>query len=125
MSERLRKIIEQIDIQPSDRVLEIGCGHGIAAAFICEHLVDGHLLAVDRSAKMIEVARRRNVAHAVSGRAQFLIADIEALNFGERRFEKILAVRLGLFHREPERARKLVERWLAPGGRVLAVYDQP
>jgi hypothetical protein len=37
----------------------------------------------------------------------------------------VLAVRVALFHREPERARALVAPWLAPGGRVLSVYDTP
>jgi hypothetical protein len=42
-----------------------------------------------------------------------------------RRFDRIFAVRVGLFHREPARARALAERWLAPGGRLLSEYDAP
>jgi len=34
-------------------------------------------------------------------------------------------VRVGLFHREPARARALAERWLAPGGRIVAAFDEP
>jgi hypothetical protein len=30
-----------------------------------------------------------------------------------------------LFHDRPGPARELAERWLAPGGRILAVYDEP
>ena len=45
-------------------------------------------------------------------------ATLEDVDLGERRFDAILAVRVGLFHREPERARALAERWLAPGGRL-------
>jgi hypothetical protein len=37
----------------------------------------------------------------------------------------IFAVRVGLFHRERERARALVEPWLAPRGRVWAFFDPP
>lgn len=43
----------------------------------------------------------------------------------ERRFDRIFAVRVGLFHREPERARRLAGRWLAPGGWILAESDAP
>jgi hypothetical protein len=42
---------------------------------------------------------------------------------GDRRFDKVFAVRVGLFHREPERARALVEPWLAPGGTLTTSYD--
>ena len=37
----------------------------------------------------------------------------------------IFAARVGLFHREPERARALAQRWLAPRGRLIAEYDGP
>ena len=35
------------------------------------------------------------------------------------------AVRVGLFHRDPERARSLVEKWLAPGGAHFVFFDPP
>jgi ubiquinone/menaquinone biosynthesis C-methylase UbiE len=125
MSERLRHVVEQMDVGPDDRVLEIGCGHGVAATLVCERLVEGHLTAVDRSGKMILAAARRNAPHVEAGRAEFLVADLEDLDLGDRRFDKIFAARVGLFHREPERARDLAERWLAPGGELFVFFDQP
>jgi ubiquinone/menaquinone biosynthesis C-methylase UbiE len=121
----LRAIVARLDVRPDDRVLEIGCGHGVAASFICERLEGGRLTAVDRSPKMIETARRRNAAYVDEGKAEFLVAKLEDLDLGDRRFDKVLAVRVGLFHREPDRARALAERWLAPGGDLVAVFDPP
>jgi ubiquinone/menaquinone biosynthesis C-methylase UbiE len=123
MSERLRRIVEQLDVRPDDRVLEIGCGHGVAATFVCERLERGRLTAIDRSPKMIEAALRRNAAYVETGTAEFIVATLEDAVLGDRRFEVIFAVRVGLFHREPERARRLAERWLAPGGTLRAVFD--
>ena len=125
MSQRLRTIVDRLGIQPGDRVLEIGCGHGVAATLVCERLETGRLTAVDRSAKMIEAATRRNAAHVEAGRAEFIVASVEELDLGQRCFDKVFAVRVGLFHREPERARSLAERWLAPGGALHAVFDPP
>jgi ubiquinone/menaquinone biosynthesis C-methylase UbiE len=125
MSKRLRAVVERLDIQPGDRVLEIGCGHGVAATSVCERLDGGHLTAVDRSPKMIEAARRRNAAYVEAGKAEFLVANLEDMDLGDRRFDKVFAVRVGLFHRDPERARALAERWLAPGGDVFAFFDTP
>jgi ubiquinone/menaquinone biosynthesis C-methylase UbiE len=126
VSERLRQAVERLGVEPGDRVLEIGCGHGVAATMVCERLGDGgHLTAIDRSPKMIEAAARRNAAHVEAGVADFLVADLETLDLGDRRFEKILALRVRLFHAEAERAHALAERWLAPGGTLLAEYDEP
>jgi ubiquinone/menaquinone biosynthesis C-methylase UbiE len=125
MSERLRAVVERLDIDPDDRVLEIGCGHGVAATMVCGRLDGGRLTAVDRSRKMIEAAKRRNAAFVEAGKAEFLVAKLEDLDLGDRRFDVIFAVRVGLFHREPERAHALAERWLAPGGSVHAFFDPP
>jgi ubiquinone/menaquinone biosynthesis C-methylase UbiE len=125
VSERLRSVVEQLDVRPGDRVLEIGCGHGVAASLVCERLEGGHLTAIDRSPKMIEAAKRRNAAYVEAGKAEFLVASLEDLDLGDRRFDKIFAVRVGLFQRDPDRAHGIVHRWLAPGGAVFAFYDTP
>ena len=125
MSDRLEEIVDRLGIRPDDRVLEIGCGHGVAATMVCERLEDGRLTAIDRSPKMIDAAAKRNAAYVEAGKAEFLVASLEDLDLGERRFDLVFAVRVGIFHREPERARAFVEPWLAPGGRVLAFFDTP
>ena len=125
MSERLRKVVEKLDVRPDDRILEIGCGHGVAATLVCERLEGGHLTAIDRSAKMIEAATRRNASHIEAGKAEFIACDLEGFDPEDRRFVKVFAVRVGLFHREPERARSIAERWLAPGGELFVFFDEP
>ena len=123
--QRLLAIVDQLNVQPDDHILEIGCGHGIAATAICERLGAGRYTAIDRSPKMIDAASKRNAAHIQSGKAEFLVASLEDADLGRRRFNKILAVRVGLFHQHPDRARELAERWLAPNGVLLSVYDEP
>ncbi len=125
MSERLRKVVEKLDVRPDDRILEIGCGHGVAATLVCERLEGGHLTAIDRSAKMIEAATRRNASHIEAGKAEFIACDLEGFDPEDRRFDKVFAVRVGLFHREPERARSIAERWLAPSGELFVFFDEP
>ena len=107
MSERLRAIVDGLALRPGDHVLEIGCGHGVAATMVCERLATGGgcLTAIDRSPKMIAAAAHRNAAFVTAGRAEFLVMELEALDLGERRFDVVFAVRVGLFHREPQRAR--------------------
>jgi ubiquinone/menaquinone biosynthesis C-methylase UbiE len=123
VSDRLRRIVDRLAVRAGERVLEIGCGHGVAATYVCER--GGRLVAIDRSPAMIAAAARRNAAFVAAGTAEFLVATLEDAELGDRRFDAILAVRVGLFHREPERAHALAARWLAPGGRVLAAFDPP
>lgn len=74
---------------------------------------------------MIEAATRRNAAFVEAGTAEFAVAELERLDLASRRFDKIFAVRVGLFDREPERAHELASRWLSPGGSVRAFFDLP
>ena len=72
---------------------------------------------------MVAAAARRNAAFA--GTAEFVTGELETLDLGGRRFDLVLAVRVGLFQREPARARALAQRWLAPGGTLHVVFDRP
>lgn len=125
MADRIKDFVDAMNVQPGDRVLEIGCGHGVAATLICERLDKGSYLAVDRSQKMIDAATRRNEAFVRAGRASFVLGTLESLDLGKQRFDKILAMRVRLFKDDPERARALAERWLAPRGKLFVQYDEP
>ena len=63
---------------------------------------------------MTEAAKRRNAKEITAGRAEFIVGNLEQLDVGDRRFDKIFAVRVGFFFRQPEHARSVVEKWLAP-----------
>jgi ubiquinone/menaquinone biosynthesis C-methylase UbiE len=116
-SSRQVEAIEALGIRPDDRVLELGCGHGVAAGLVCERLTTGYLVALDRSQTMIEVATKRNAEHVASGRARFVCTALEDADFGDERFDKIFGIHFppALRH-DPEGTRRLVERLLAPGG---------
>src|SRR5215210_1905105 len=66
-SERFVWAVDILALDPADRVLEVGCGHGVAVSLVCERLTSGRITAIDRSKKMIEMAARRNREH-VGGR---------------------------------------------------------
>jgi SAM-dependent methyltransferase len=125
MTFRLKAIIDELNVRSSDRVLEIGCGQGVAATYVCERLTGGLYVGIDRSVKMIDAASRRNRIFMEAGIARFLVQRLESLDLGDSVFDKILAVRVGLFYREPERANAMIDRYLAPGGVLKSIFDAP
>lgn len=125
MTDRLRRVVEQLGVRPVDRVLEVGGGHGVAATMVCEVLDGGRFTGVDRSVRMVDAAARRNAGHVAAGRAEFLVGDLEHLDLGVREFDLAFAVRVASVHRDPERSRGLLQPWLAQGARVLSYFDAP
>lgn len=116
--ERLAWPVEQLNVQPGERLLEVGCGHGVAVSLVCERLDGGTITAIDRSRKMIDMATRRNREHVDSGRAAFEVTAIEDLDLGQR-FDKLFSVNVNLFWRRPALAVETAERLVAEGGSVF------
>ena len=116
--------VDTLALQPSDRVLEVGCGHGVAVSLVCERLDGGSVTAIDRSPKMIAMASRRNADHVAAGRSTFQTVSLHEADFGGTRFDKVLAVHVGAFLRgRPARELGVVSGCLADGGALHLVYQ--
>src|ERR671935_259642 len=115
-SERFVWALDTLELDPADRVLEVGCGHGVAVSLVCERLTSGRITAIDRSEKMIEMATRRNREHIAGGRAVLKTAALEKADFGDERFDKVFASDGAVYifwdarHTQPGRARDLADR---------------
>ncbi len=120
-SPRLAWAVETLDPRPGDRVLELGCGHGVALALVADRLGPGAVaVGVDRSATMTAAAARRT-----GGRARLVCAALHEADLGEETFTKVLAVHFPpLLRGDPARELAVVRRHLAPGG-TLHVVAQP
>ena len=125
-SPRLAWAVETLDVQPDDRLLELGCGHGVAVSSICERLgPDGLVVGLDRSATMTAAAERRAASHVTAGRARFITAPLHEADLGDDRFTKVLAVHFPpLLRGDPARELAVVADHLERGG-TLHVVAQP
>jgi ubiquinone/menaquinone biosynthesis C-methylase UbiE len=125
-AERLAWAVGTLGVQPGDRVLEIGCGHGVAVSLVCERLDGGKVLGIDRSAKMIEAASRRNAAHVAAGRAAFQVAALHEADLGDARFDLAFAIHVPVLLRgDPRRELAIVRAHLVPGGRFALPTTEP
>ena len=122
-SERFVWAVDTLAPDPDDRVLEVGCGHGVAVSLVCERLTSGRILAIDRSPKMIEMATRRNHDHVAAGKAVLETAALEVASFEEERFDKIFAFNVAPFWLQPKEALGIVGRQLSADGAVYLFWD--
>lgn len=123
-SERLRWAVGTLDVRPGDQLLEVGCGHGVAVTLVLQRLDGGHILAIDRSAKMIDVALRRNAEHVRAGAASFQVASLLDADLGEQRFDRVFAIHVPVLLRgNPVRELAVIQRHLAPGGALYLPFQ--
>ncbi len=121
---RIRWAVEVMDVQPSDHVLEIGCGPGAGAELICSRLESGKLFAIDRSESGVDRTRRRNAAHVESGRLTVRQIDLATLRVPVKRLNKVFAFNVNLFWvRECADEIALLHDRLLPGGAVFLFYE--
>jgi len=113
-----------LGVEPSDRVLEIGFGPGIAIRELSRRATHGFVCGVDHSAVMVRQATRRNADAVRVGRVALRCGSAEHLPAFAEPFDKVLAVNnLGMW-REPDELLKELHRLMRPGGRI-AIVSQP
>jgi SAM-dependent methyltransferase len=112
-SQRIAQLVAALPLRAGMRVLEIGCGPGVAARLVHARVgPKGFVLALDRSTRAIAQARAGSARELASGRLAYRCVAIEdfALERGAPRFHLAFAFRVGAFDgRHPE----LEERALA------------
>jgi SAM-dependent methyltransferase len=121
---RNRWAVQLLDVQPTDHVIEVGCGPGVAIAALTTRATRGLVVGVDHSQVMIGQARRRNKAAIQAGRVRLIHTPVERLSISDGPFDAALAVNtVGMWPDPAARLRELA-RLLRPGGRI-ALVSQP
>ena len=124
--QRNRWVASLLDVQPADRVLEIGFGPGLAIAELSRRVgPSGHVYGIDRSDVMLRQATRRNAAAIRSGRVTLTLGTVEQLPpVLDGHFDAVLAVNTLGFWRAPAERLAELRRRLRPGGRIV-IASQP
>lgn len=123
ISARLAAVVDALPLEPGLRVLEIGCGPGVAARAVAARVgPGGFVLATDRSARAVEQARSGSAAEIGAGLmgVRRVAAEDLALLDGEAPYDLAFAVRVGAFDgRHPAAGAQALARLatvLVPGG---------
>ncbi len=111
--------------EPDDRVLEIGCGGGVAIGLLCERVTKGSVTGIDRSPTMVRRARDRNRTWIAMGTARIEHVALEDASFADASFDRILAVNVNVFWTQPAVSLAAVAQVLVPGGVLCLVFQPP
>ncbi|MBI3676311.1 MAG: class I SAM-dependent methyltransferase [Proteobacteria bacterium] len=107
-----------------DRVLEIGCGPGIALKACLKRASEGTVVGLDHSGVMIAQARKRNLRAVRKKRLRLVTGTLADLPDSEPPFDKIFSVNVIQFIADKKAFVADCVKRLAPGG-MFATTFQP
>ncbi|MPZ94071.1 MAG: methyltransferase domain-containing protein [Propionibacteriales bacterium] len=122
--QRNRWVVALLEVQPTDQVLEIGFGPGLAIAALAGRANQGQVYGIDHSKVMVGQASRRNAAAIRAHRVHLAHATLDRLPSFDEPLDAILAVNSVGFWADPAQRLQDLRRLLRPAGRI-ALATQP
>lgn len=113
----------QLGLEPSDVVLDMGCGAGMALRTAGEIVTRGVVVGFDYSPTMTRISQARNRRLIAEGRGGVVQANVAAPPFAAGSFDKAFAIESLYFWPNPRESLREVRRILKPGGRVALAMD--
>ena len=114
--------IDLLNIQPHERVLEVGFGPGVGLQLLAQAAAAGSVAGVDASTEMVAQATARNSQAIETGQVDVRHGTAECLPFADETFDKALAINAMQVWTDAEAGLREVRRVLKPGGSVALAF---
>jgi len=119
----LRDYLNAMDIDNAGRVLDMGCGTGVAGRFIAHRKgFSGEVLGIDQSPYLVEAANRLAAEEGLEGRINFQAGDTHSLDLEDGSFDAVVAHTLLSHASDPLAVLNEVKRVAKPGA-MIGVFD--
>jgi len=112
-----------MDLVSDSRVLEIGCGPGLALELCTGIVTGGRIVGLDHSATMIRQAEKRIKKAGHRGRVEFFLGGAERLAQWTDAFDRVYSLNVVQFIADKPALFAAIRAALAPGGRVFTTYQ--
>ena len=81
-----------LEVQPNDKVLELGFGPGVGIELLAQEASGGYVVGIDPSKVMLDQATARNAKAIASGQVDLRLGLAEALPLGDNSFDKAMVM---------------------------------
>ena len=112
--------IAAMQVGPSARVLDVGCGSGWATRLLAEHAPQGRVTGIDISDEMVRLARDSSQSFP---NVDYEVASAEELSFPDNEFTNAFSMESIYYYRNIPKALSEIHRVLKSGGTFVAVVD--
>ena len=120
--ERNMWTIKLLDLKPTDRLLEIGYGPGLAIEAASKRITEGLIVGLDHSETMLHQAKKRNQEAIQQGLVELYLGTIDTLPAQCKLFDKIFSANVVQFWPNPTETFRKLKTLLAPGGIISTTY---
>lgn len=115
--------VELLGITSRDRILELGCGPGLAVQACSEKATDGLVVGIDHSEVMLDQAASLNRQAIERGTLKLQLGGLERLPALGGPFDKVFSVNVIQFIPDRVAAFRAIHEVMAPGGIVASTYQ--
>ena len=112
--------IAQMSVPSDAHVLDVGCGSGWAVRLLARQALEGHVVGIDVSDEMVNVAREQSKTVA---NVEFKVASAENLPFSDNSFTHAFSMESLYYYADIGKALSEIQRVLKPGGVFVTVVD--
>ena len=109
-----------MDLQPGDRILDLGCGTGWASRRMARVAVAGEIIGLDVADEML---RRAQLASSGFNNVRYIWGSAEKIPAADNFFSKVLSVESFYYYADQAKALDELRRVMAPGAKLFILIN--